>query len=320
MIQKDPVRSALKKTLKAEVQAVGALAKAIEHELPKAVALLSKRTGRIVITAVGKPSFVGMKLAASLTSLGYPATFLHPVEAVHGDLGTLAEGDVMIAISFSGNSTEVVRMVEYVARRFSIPVVAITGKRTSPLGTLADVVVPLQVAEEGSPGNIAPLASTTAAMAAGDLLVSGLAALTPISLERFAANHPGGAIGLSLIKVKERMRTGARLPHIPGTALLERALGEMTRAKWGIVGVTDAKGRLAGVITDGDVRRFVATHRSIEGRRSNEGMTKRPKTAGAEETLAEALKRMEAYQITALFVVDADKRPVGLIHIHDILT
>ena len=317
---KDPVKEALKKTLKAESGAVAALAQAIESEIPKAVKLLTNRTGRIVITGVGKPSFVGMKLAASLTSLGYPSSFLHPVEAVHGDLGALAEGDVMIALSFSGNSIEVVRMLEYVTRRFSIPVIAITGNRSSPLGKLASVGLRLNVADEGSPGNIAPLASTTAALVAGDLLVAGLTAATPFSLERFAANHPGGAIGLSLIKVEEKMRKGTRVPKIGKDAPFEKALNEMTRAKGGIVAVTDTKGSLAGVITDGDIRRFVSVHRSIEGKLAAHGMTKSPKTASEGDTLAQALKRMETHKITALFVIDGAGKPVGLLHIHDVLT
>jgi arabinose-5-phosphate isomerase len=157
-------------------------------------------------------------------------------------------------------------------------------------------------------------------MVAGDMLVVGLAAATPFSLERFAANHPGGAIGLSLIKVAERMRKGARVPKIRESASYEQALQEMTRAKGGIVAVTDAKGCLAGVITDGDVRRFVATHRSIMGKSAADGMTRGPKTALEGDTLADALKRMEGHQITALFVIDGANKPVGLLHIHDIFT
>lgn len=279
--------------------------------------MLRRRKGRIIVTGVGKSSFIGMKLAASLTSLGHPALFLHPVEAVHGDVGVISKDDVLIAFSFSGNSSEVVRIVEYVKRQFSIPIIAITGSRRSSLAALSSTVIKLSVSDEGSPGNVAPLASTTAALVAGDLLARGLADMTPFSLEQFALNHPGGAIGLSLARVEERMRVGDRVPQVSVSALLKDAIGEIERTRSGIVGITKS-GRLAGVITDGDIRRFVAKYGSIKGREASVCMTKRPKTISKDATLADALHLMETFKITALFVT-AGGSVAGLIHIHDIL-
>ena len=316
---KKKVLQALRTTLKAEYRAVRSIEKAVARDFPKAIDILMRRKGNIVVTGVGKSSFVGMKLAASLTSLGHTAAFLHPVEAIHGDLGMVSRGDVLIAFSFSGNSMEVVRIVEYVKRRFRTPIISITGTRHSALSKLSDAEIILSVPDEGSPGNIAPLASITAAMAAGDLVASGLVAAAPFSFERFAANHPGGTIGLSLQKVIERMRTGPRVPRIAPDAPLRDAIAEIDRTKTGIVGIIDKRQRLVGAITDGDIRRFVARHSSIKDIKVSACMTQNPKTIRKDETLAEAMQKMEKYKITSLFVTGKERRLIGLVHIHDIL-
>lgn len=314
------LKAAITRTLDAELAAVRALKGSLDERFFKAVDTLAAREGNIIVTGLGKSSFVAMKMAASLTSFGIRAHFINPVEAMHGDAGNMEPGGVLVAFSSSGATAEVVRFAKYAKTKMQMKVIVITAKPRSPLGVLADHIVPLTITDEGSPESVAPMASVTASLVASDLLISGLLARTEFSKHRFAQFHPGGSLGLSLAKVEDAMHTGKHVPLVASDAKLGEALRVMSAKRLGIVGVTDAKGRLAGVVTDGDVRRFLMKKQNSAGTAPvTEAMTARPKSVKTDASLKDALAIMEKHRITALFILDAAKKPTGVLHIHDLL-
>lgn len=304
--------------LKKEVEAISGLSKS-SRDIISAISVLSNRKGKIIVTGVGKSAFIGMKMSATLTSLGNHAFFLHPVDALHGDSGMVSDGDAIIAISFSGESPEVLKVIRYIKKTFSVSIVAITGNKLSSLGKIANHNIVIKISEEGSPRNLAPMASTTASMAAGDLIAVGLVDPKKFKEQHFAKFHPGGNLGLRLKKVKEVMLTGKSIPVVHEGVSLRRAILEISKKKKGAVGVFDRENRLVGVITDGDVRRFFSQNDSLSGVSVRDVMTRNPKIISSTNSLEEALKVMENYKITSLFVVSDKKRIEGIIHLHDII-
>ncbi|MGF1473977.1 MAG: SIS domain-containing protein [Geminicoccaceae bacterium] len=274
--------------------------------------------GRVVVTGMGKSGHIARKIAATLASTGTPASFVHPGEASHGDLGMIAEDDAVIALSNSGETTELGDLLAY-SRRFGILLVAIVGKAPSTLADAADVQIVLPPLQEACPIRLAPTTSTTAMLAVGDAIASALLKLKGFGPSHFAMFHPGGKLGSRLARVRDLMHTGAALPLVQLDTPMAEAVVEMTEKRLGCVGVLD-DGQLKGIITDGDLRRHLSEPRFLE-RRAREVMTESPRTITSDALAAEALARMGSdgeRPVTALFVVD-DREPVGLLHIHDCL-
>jgi arabinose-5-phosphate isomerase len=318
----DSARQALARaraTLRHEKEAVARVGKALGSNFIEAVNILAARRGRIIITGVGKSGFIGMKMSATLTSLGHTSLFLHPVEALHGDTGAVSKGDVLIALSFSGESAEVIRITRYLKRLFQISAVAITGVRDSTVAQLTDVVLVVPVREEGCPIGLAPMASATATLVVGDLLASALTSPANFNRKHFARLHPGGNLGLSIVRVGDVMAKGTKRPMIADDAPFGQALMEMSRKGLGVVGVVNARKQLVGVITDGDIRRILIKHDDPKQVKTKNLMTRSPRSVFENDSLKEALALMERHKVTNLFVIDAKKEYRGLIHIHDIV-
>lgn len=310
-----------KKVIRIEAEALLALADAINGEFERAVALILATSGRVVVTGMGKSGLIGQKIASTMASTGTPAFFLHPAEGIHGDLGMIMKGDVVIALSNSGETEEVVRILP-VIRRLGASLIAMTGNPDSTLAKTGDVFLDVSVKEEACPLGLAPTASTTAALAMGDALAVALLLQRGFRAEDFALFHPGGALGKKLIlKVEDLMHSGAAVPLVTADTLMREALFTITAKRLGITGVTDADGALTGVITDGDLRRALEKGIDIMNCKAGDLMTRRPKRIARTELAARALQQMEQYAITSLFVFDDDNdtRPVGVIHLHDLL-
>lgn len=279
--------------------------------------MLAACEGKVVVSGLGKSGLVCRKIASTLASTGTPALFLHAAEGLHGDIGMLTRGDVLLAVSNSG-STEVIAMLAP-ARRLGLPVVAMTGDPGSQLGRGADVVLDVSVAEEACPLGLAPTASTTATLALGDALAIALLERRGFSAEDFGTLHPGGAIGRRLRRVDELMHVGDEMPLVSDGSSMADALREMSAKRLGLTGVVARDGTLAGIITDGDLRRAVQTRGDVLRFSAAELMTPAPKTVPAGALAERALALMEQYAITALFILDAAGRPAGVLHLHDLL-
>jgi len=306
-----------RRTLGIEARALDALAARLGDEFSRAVDVLAACGGKVVVSGLGKSGLVCRKIAATLASTGTPALFLHAAEGMHGDVGMLARGDVLLAASYSG-STEVVALVAP-ARRLGIPVVALCGNPASALARAADVVLDVSVAEEACPLGLAPTASTTATLALGDALAIALLERRGFGVEDFGSLHPGGALGRKLKRVDELMHVGDEMPVVAEDAAMRDALREMTAKRLGLTGVVDRQGALAGIITDGDLRRAVESHGDLLRFRASDVMTRSPKTVPAGALAERALALMEQHAITALFIVEPDGRPAGVLHMHDLL-
>lgn len=309
-----------KEVLKTEADAVYGLIKKIDRKFEQAVEIIYSSKGRVVITGMGKSGLVAKKLAATLASTGTPALFLHPAEASHGDLGMVTSDDVIIAISNSGETEEVLGLMPFL-KRFNVRIIALIGKKKSTLSKIADVALDVSVKEEACPIGVVPTASTTAAMAMGDALAVALLLKRGFKEEDFAVFHPRGSIGKKLfIKVRDLMHTGDSLPLVSQKIPMSKAVIEMSSKRLGHAIVIDKAGKILGVITDGDVRRGLERWggRLFE-LTAGEVMTRNPKTVSQEELAAKALAIMESYSITALIVSDNKIRPIGIIHLHDIL-
>jgi arabinose-5-phosphate isomerase len=313
------VRAIAARVLRVEADAILGLVPKLDARFERAVEVLHACTGRIIVTGMGKSGIIGRKIAATLASTGSPSHFLHPAEGVHGDLGMVARGDVVLALSNSGETDEVLAILPPL-KRLGVPIVLLTGNPASTLARQCEVVLDVSVAEEACPMNLAPTSSTTAALAAGDALAMALLELRGLRPEDYAALHPRGTLGWrALFRVADLMHTGDAVPRVRVDATLEDTILEMTRKRFGMTTVIDGAGRLTGVITDGDLRRLHLRTQSIAGVRAAEVASGTPKTIGADELAAKALEVMEAWAITSLVVPDADGRPVGVIHMHDIL-
>ena len=307
--------------LQVEAKAITDLIDKLDADFCRAVELLFESGGKVVITGVGKSGLICQKIAATLASTGTPAIFLHPVEGLHGDLGVLTRQDVVIAVSNSGETEEVNRLIPLI-KRMGIPLIAFTGRPESTLGHYGDVVIDTGVEAEACPMNLVPTASTTAAMAAGDALAVTLLEKRGFREEDFAQLHPGGALGRRLLyRVEDLMHTGDEIPLVPEGAPLMDAICEITGKRLGVTGVLNRDGLLVGVVTDGDLRRAMEKGGDLLGRHIDEVMTRDPKVIQRDDLAARALQRMERHSITSLLVVTSleERRVEGVIHIHDLL-
>ena len=313
-----PWQRTARQVLEIEAEAIRGLLDQLGPGFDRAIETMQASRGRIACTGMGKSGHVMKKIAATLASTGTPALFVHPAEAIHGDLGMIVPGDVVLAASFSGATSELLEMVEPL-RAKGVPLIAITGQPGSPLAAAADVHLPAVIDQEACPLNLAPTASTTATLALGDALAMALLEARGFTPDDFAVLHPGGQLGRRLSRVEQVMHRGDAVPSIESTAPLSEGIYEMSRKGLGITGVVDESGRLAGVISDGDLRRLLQTGDSgLLERPAAECMKHGPKTIGASERVGTALRRMEDHRITSLFVCDDEQRPIGVVHIHDL--
>jgi len=308
-----------KEILALERAGIEEVEKNLDENFLQALDLLLSLRGRVAVAGVGKSGIIGRKISATLSSLGTPSFFLHPVEALHGDLGTLTKDDLLIAISYSGKTLEVCELVEIVKRR-GIKVVAMTGNQESPLAKLADVALNTKVPREACPLNLAPTTSTTATLALGDALAVCLFELRGLSSEDFRRNHPGGALGERLkVKVKEIMLTGEAIPKVLTGTPLHEAVYILDKKRLGGVIVVDRGNHVLGIFTDGDLRRLITKTKHLPEVTIDEVMTKKPKLIEENRLAAEALELMERHLITLLPVINEDEKLVGVLHLHDIL-
>lgn len=309
-----------REVLEIESGAVAALAQRLGWAFLAAVELLFAAKGRVVVTGMGKSGHVGGKIASTLASTGTPAFFMHPAEASHGDVGMIASGDVVLAISHSGESDEIVRILPLIKRR-GATVIAITGRARSTLATEADVHLDAAVDREACPMNLAPTASTTAALALGDALAVAVLEKRGFGADDYAMHHPGGALGRKLLlHVRDVMHSGEKLPSVGPDASLKDAILEMSRKGLGMTAIVDADGRVAGIFTDGDLRRTLEKHEDIRGLTVAEVMTRNPRAIGPSRLAAEAAQVMQAHHVSGrLLVVDDAGRLVGAVHVDDLL-
>ncbi|HKE61109.1 MAG TPA: KpsF/GutQ family sugar-phosphate isomerase [Nitrospira sp.] len=308
-----------KRVLAIEARAVQALIDRLDEQFNKAVDLLFQCKGKVVVSGMGKSGLVGQKIAATMASTGTPAFFLHPAEGIHGDLGMVGRKDVVIAISNSGETQEILQLLPYV-ERMGIPVVSMTGRMTSTLAKHSDVTLDVSVSEEACPMGLAPTASTTATLAMGDALAVAMLQKRGFKQEDFAQFHPGGTLGRRLlVRVKDLMHAGADMPKVsesvPGTA----AILEITAKKLGMTTVTDAGGKLVGIITDGDLRRFIQQGGDFSKITAGQLASRNPKSIVPEDLAAKAVEMMERFSITTLVVTEGDRKIAGVIHLHDLL-
>ena len=307
------------RVLRLEAEAILALIGKLDGRFAQAVDVLHRGTGRVIVTGMGKSGLVGRKIAATLASTGTPAYFLHPAEGVHGDLGMVARGDVVLALSNSGETDEVLAILPPL-KRLGVPIVLMTGNPASTLARQCEVVLDVSVAEEACPMNLAPTSSTTAALAFGDALAMALLEVRGLRPEDYAALHPRGTLGWrALFRVADLMHVGDAVPVVREDTRMPDVIGEMTAKRFGMTTVVDAAGRLAGVITDGDLRRLHVRGGPILDLPAREVMTRAPKVIHAADLAAKALEVMEAFAITSLVITDEAGQPAGLIHMHDIL-
>jgi len=306
-----------REVLEIESQAIRDLLPQLDGAFDHAVEMLRTCRGRVVCTGMGKSGLVMQKVAATLSSTGTPALFLHPAEAIHGDLGMLVEGDVVLAASNSGTTEELLRLAETL-KRLGIAMVAITGRPGSPLARLADVHLSVAIRQEACPLNLAPTASTTATLAIGDALAMAVMEARGFTDEDFARLHPGGQLGKRLLRVRELMHSGEQLPKVLAETSMRDAIYEMSKKGLGITAVVDGDDRLLGVISDGDLRRALEHDDGLLRRTAGECMRTAPKTISGEELAPAALKKMEDHRITALLVCDDAGRLEGIVHVHDL--
>jgi arabinose-5-phosphate isomerase len=306
------------RVLRLEAESITALRARLDDRFVEAVGLLRRCRGRVIVTGIGKSGIIGRKIAATLASTGTPAYFLHPAEGVHGDIGMMAREDVVLALSNSGETDEVLAVLPAI-KRLGVPLILLTGSAGSTLARQSDVVLDVGVKEEACPMNLAPTSSTTAALAMGDALAMALLDVRGVRAEDYAALHPRGALGWqSLFRVRDLMHVGDALPVVKDTATMKEAIEEMSAKRLGMTTVVDGAGRLVGVITDGDLRRQQLSHGALLDRRAGDCMTADPKRIGADDLAARALALMEGV-VTSLVITDDSGRPAGVIHIHDIL-
>lgn len=308
-----------REVIRIEAAAVAALENRIDASFERAVDLLFNCKGRVIVSGIGKSGIIAQKIAATLSSTGTAAIFLHAAEAAHGDLGMVMPGDVVICISKSGSTEEFYTLVP-ILKRLETPIIAMTGNQHSPLAERADVVLDISVEKEACPHDLAPTASTTAALAMGDTLAVALVEKRHFSREDFARRHPSGTLGKMLVlRIDDLMYAGEKIATVGETATLDEVILEITRKRFGGTCVLAADGRLAGIITDGDLRRLLKNRHSLAGLNARDIMTRNPKTVHLDTMAAQVLEIMEEHNILQMVIVDAEHRPQGMVHLHDLL-
>ena len=314
-----PLIDSALRTLETEAGGIAALIAALQDGLAQplaaAVALIASSKGRLIITGMGKSGHIGRKIAATFASTGTPAYFVHPGEASHGDLGMITKDDVIMALSWSGETVELKDLIDY-SRRFRTGLIAVTAEAASTLANAADVVLLLPQAREACPHNLAPTTSSLMQLALGDALAVALLESRGFTALDFRGLHPGGRLGAKLKFIRDLMHTGKSVPLIARGAAMSDAIVEMTAKGFGCVGITDAGGKLAGIITDGDLRRHMRP--DLLSAQVDDVMTRNPKTVSGDQLVSEALELHNASKITAVFVLEAG-RPLGIVHLHDLL-
>lgn len=308
-----------KEVIRIEAQALQALEAKIDERFAAAVDLIFDCTGRVIVTGMGKSGLVARKIVATMNSTGTAAIFLHPSDAVHGDLGMVRAEDVVVCISKSGD-TEEIRQLMPMFRRIGVKIISMVGNVASHLALQSDIVLDTSVKEEACPYDLAPTSSTTATLALGDALAIALLDRRGFTREEFAMFHPGGNLGKRLLlRVEEMMIAGNSVPIVREEVPLSEAIVEMTSKRLGATCIVDASGKLRGIITDGDLRRLLQRTKNVTNVTAAETMTKNPKTIRKGLLAATALEEMESYSITQLVVVDDDHRPIGMLHLHDLV-
>lgn len=317
----DSVLKIGKEVLRKEAQAILKVMGELDENFVQAVEIIESCKGRIILTGMGKSGIICKKIASTLTSIGSPAIFLHPADSLHGDLGMLRKGDCIIIITRSGETEELIKILPAI-KRIDLSTIIITGNVNSTIAKYGDVVLKVDV-EEACPYNIIPTSSTTASLALGDAIAVAIMALRKVRLEDFAFFHPGGTIGRKLLlKVEDLMHKGDEMPKVYENTLMKDTILEITSKRLGVTGVYNSSDELTGVITDGDLRRGIEKFGNFFlERKASEVMTRNPKTILKDDLAVDALKKMEHYAITSLFVLEkqGDKKPIGIIHIHDLL-
>ncbi len=309
-----------KDVIRKEAEAVAGLLDLLDDNFEKAVQAILSTSGRVIVTGIGKSGLVGRKIAATFASTGTPSLFLHPAEAFHGDLGIVTDNDIVLAISKSGDTSELHQLIP-AFKRLGIRIILLTGSKNSPMAERADIVIDCSVKAEACPNNLVPTASSTAALVMGDALAVALLRMRGFSTEDFAKLHPGGALGRRLLlRVSDMMHTGDKIPVVPESTSVLDTLITMSRGRLGTAVVTDGAGRMTGVFTDGDLRRLSERGEEFFDRKISEVMNRHPRTIRPDAILDEVLALCEKYKITVLVVVDKDHRPVGIIHLHDVLS
>jgi arabinose-5-phosphate isomerase len=309
-----------KRVLRIEAEALTELQKRLDGRFERAVELLLACKGRVVVTGMGKSGLIGRKIAATFSSTGTPSVFLHPAEALHGDLGMLMREDLVLAVSYGGETEEIAALLETI-KRLDLRMVALTGNPRSTIAVASDVAIDVSVKEEACSLNLAPTASTTATMAMGDAIAIALLDRRGFSSGDFAALHPGGRLGKKLLRAEDLMHSGEAMPRVAATSKIPDVIYEMSKKGLGMTTVIDAEGRLAGILTDGDLRRLMqqrgaSTLELVVG----ECLTKNPHTIAPGELAGAALRLMEERKITSLVVIDPMQRPLGVLHLHDLWT
>jgi arabinose-5-phosphate isomerase len=304
-----------RRVLRLEAAGIDALGKSLDESFTRALRLLEKVTGRVIVTGMGKSGHVARKIAATFASTGTPATFVHPAEASHGDLGMVTEHDAVIALSNSGETAELADIITY-AKRYEIPLIGITGRGTSTLADAADVSLVLPDSPEACPMGLAPTTSTTVMLALGDAIAVALLERKGFSADDFRLLHPGGKLGRMLLRVRAIMHSDEAVPIAPRRMAMSEALLIMTAKSFGCVGIIDDSGKLQGIVTDGDLRRHMSDN--LLSLTAGEVMTPHPRTISPDALASEALGVMNSRSITNLFVVE-DGRPIGIVHVHDCL-
>jgi arabinose-5-phosphate isomerase len=308
------------RVLQIEAQAIRDVMERLDRDFEKAVELLLACKSRVVVSGMGKSGLIGRKISATFSSTGTPSFFLHPAEALHGDLGMLARGDALLAVSYGGETEEIVRLLEAL-KRLDISLVTLTGNMKSTLAEASNIALDVSVAQEACSLNLAPTASTTVAMAVGDALAISLLERRGFRPDDFAALHPAGRLGQKLLRVEHVMHCGENLPRVSLDTPMPEVFHEMSKKGLGMTTVIAADGRLAGIVTDGDLRRLMEAHRgAVLEMTAGTGMTKNPRTITGHILASEALNIMEKFKITSIVVVDEERRAVGVVHLHDLWT
>ena len=305
------------RVLEAEAEAIRSLVDRLGDSFLRAIDLAAACTGKIAVTGLGKSGMICKKIAATLSSTGSPAIFLHAADALHGDCGLLAKDDLVLAVSKSGETAEILQLLN-VAKRLGLPVLAMSGDRDSTLAQCADVFLDVSVAEEACPLGLAPTTSTAVALAMGDALAMALMERKGFGKEDFASLHPAGSIGKKLLRVAELMHRGESIPRVLESTPMPDVIYEMSRKSLGMTVVTNQRGVLIGVISDGDLRRLLQKSSDPLKLSAGQVMTREPKTISDSELAGAALSKMEEMKITCLVVVDAEKRVLGVVHVHDL--
>ena len=309
-----------RRVLETEAQGILALIERLDHSLPLAADILQRCEGKVVLTGLGKSGLIARKIAATFASTGTPAFFLHAAEGIHGDIGMLMKGDVVLAVSNSGETEELLKLLPII-KRIALKLIVLTGNSNSTLARAGDVVLNVAVKEEGCPLGLSPMASTTSALAMGDALAVVLLERKGFREEDFALRHPGGTLGRRLLlRVRDLMHSGSDMPVVDRETPIKESLLEITSKRLGVTGVVNQEGELVGIITDGDLRRGLEKQGDIRRLKAEDLMTQGPKTIAPDALAATAVAIMEQHSITSLFVLEqGGKKPAGIVHLHDLL-